>query len=120
MANPTSRDLIEHAMKRCVDVVGQAMQLTDTAEQEAVLVLTVAISLLSSSASLLDRVLPGFKDRDEIQRAGILAGAAMVIMSPPGHRARREDLTPDITKMILAIHRMIAREIPEGFDRRER
>jgi hypothetical protein len=108
-------------MKRCVDVVGQSMQLTETKEEEAVLVLTVAVSLLSSCGGLLDQAMPQFKGYNEIQRAGILAGVAMVIMSPPGKVPQHRDLNaPEITAMIADIHRMFAREIPHGFDQRQR
>ena len=121
MHDPTSRDLIEHAMKRCVDVCGQAMQLVDTREQETVLVLTVAISLLSSSGSLLDQAMPQFKGFSEVQRAGILAMVALVVMAPPGKVPKPSDLgAREIAAMVADIHRMIAREIPEGFDQRPR
>ena len=120
MPHPTSRDLTLHAMQRCVDAVGQAIQLADTAEEAAAIALSVSISLLGSCAGLVERVFPAYASLSEAQQVIVLTAVASAVLAAGETIPDQDDMSH--TMVIDAdpeVHRMMAREMPHGFEGHE-
>ena len=117
MPHPTSRDLVIHAMQRCVDAVGQAIQLADTPEEAATIALSCSISLLGSCAGLVERVFPSYESLTEAQQVIVLSAVASAVLASGEKIPDKEDMhNRMVLTLIREVHRMLARELPHGFE----
>ena len=117
MPHPTSRDLTIHAMQRCVDIIGQTIQLADTQEEAAAIALSVSISLLGSCASLVDPVFPAYEGLTEAQQVIVLTAVASAVLAGGDKIPAPEDMDNRmVIALIREVHRMLVREMPFGFE----
>ena len=117
MGHPTSRDLTLHAMQRCVDAVGQTIQLVDTPEEAATIALSCSISLLGSCAGLVEKVFPTYESLTEAQQVIVLTAVASAVLASGEKMPTEDDMKNRmIITLIREVHRMLARELPHGFE----
>jgi hypothetical protein len=111
MSAQTSRDLTDHSTIRCIRALEDIVQLVDTADEAAMITLTVAARLLIMSGQMMEKSRDlGFGKLSNVQQAAVLSGTVAAIISQ-GRPPQTSDINREVMVCVQKIKRMLINEL---------